>query len=104
VTVGIQNAGDTRWLHREGQPGWTRLGAHLYRSDARRTLVNYDWLRSPLPGEVGPEQAVTVRTALPAIDEPGAYEVVFDLVVEGTAWFAERGSVPLVLPCLVAEG
>jgi SAM-dependent methyltransferase len=104
VTVGAYNAGDTRWLHREGQPGWTRLGAHLYRSDARRTLVDYDWLRAPLSNDVAPEQSIPVGATLPAIEEPGAYEIVFDLVVEGTAWFADRGSVPLVLPCLVAEG
>jgi hypothetical protein len=38
---------------------------------------------------------------LPAIAEPGDYLLVFDLVVEGVAWFAERGSLTLDVPCRV---
>ena len=97
LVLDVHNAGDTVWLDRENAPGWTRLGAHLYRGDAGRTLVDYDWLRAPLPAAVGPEESVTLRVGLPPIREAGEYEVAFDLVVEGVAWFAERGSVPLVV-------
>ena len=101
IPLRIYNAGDTMWRDAPG-PGWTRLGAHLYRSDAARTVVDFDWLRLPLPASVQPEQAVDVRALLAPIDEPGEYEIAFDLVVEGQAWFADRGSMPLVVRCLVS--
>jgi SAM-dependent methyltransferase len=97
----IYNAGDTIWRHEPG-PGWTRLGAHLYRRDPARTVVDFDWLRLPLATSVQPEQAVDVRAMLPPIDEPGEYEIAFDLVVEGQTWFADRGSMPLVVQYLVS--
>jgi SAM-dependent methyltransferase len=100
ITLRIYNAGDTTWKHEPG-PGWTRLGAHLYRHDAARTVVDFDWLRLPLPTSIQPEQAVDVRALIPPVDEPGDYEIAFDLVVEGQAWFADRGSVPLIIRCIV---
>jgi SAM-dependent methyltransferase len=98
VVIRLYNAGDTTWSHEPG-PGWTRLGAHLHRNDEARTVVNFDWLRLPLPASIQPEQAVDVRATLPPIVEPGEYEIAFDLVVEGQMWFADRGSIPLVVRC-----
>jgi SAM-dependent methyltransferase len=98
-TLEIQNAGDTRWIAAEHAPGWTRLGAHLYRDDPARTLVDFDWLRVPLPRDVAPERNVRVRAALPAIDTPGDYLIRFDLVIEGVVWFADRGSMTFEVPC-----
>jgi SAM-dependent methyltransferase len=91
----IHNAGDTVWLAGERQPGWTRFGAHLYRADRSRTLVDFDWLRVQLPEDVMPERSVRVDVTIPSIEPPGDYLLVFDLVIEGVAWFADRGSVPL---------
>ena len=82
-------------LSTPNQPGWTRLGAHLYRGDASRTLVDYDWLRVELPGDIAPNETVRVRATLPRITEPGDYIVTFDLVIEGKAWFADRDSMSL---------
>jgi len=100
VTVGfdIYNRGDTRWLHSENEPGWTRFGAHLYRDDRERTLVDFDWFRVALPEDVEPERSVRVVADLPPVTDPGRYLVAFDLVIEGVAWFADRGSVPLIVP------
>ena len=39
---------------------------------------------------------------LPPIAEAGDYLLVFDLVIEGSAWFAERGSLTLDVPYRVA--
>ena len=101
VLFEVYNEGDTRWLHAENRPGWTRLGAHLYRADASRTLVDFDWLRLALPDDVAPEQSVRLTATLPAIEQPGDYILAFDLVIEGLAWFAERGSLSVDVRCQV---
>ena len=45
-----------------------------------------------------PEQSIRVMARLPPVHEPGRYVIAFDLVVEGVAWFADRGSMPLNVP------
>jgi hypothetical protein len=101
LVVELHNAGDTRWLHRANEPGWTRLGAHLHRADRARSLIDYDWFRAPLPHDVGPEGGVRLDVQLPPITEAGDYLLVFDLVIEGSAWFAERASLTLDVLCRV---
>lgn len=100
--IDLYNAGDTRWLHRSNEPGWTRLGAHLHRAGPTRPLVDFDWLRAPLPHDMAPEARLRMEFDLPPIEEPGDYLLAFDLVVEGSAWFAERGSLTLDVPCSVS--
>ena len=97
MRITARNLGDTTWLAASGVAGWTRLGAHLYRAGEGMTVVDFDWLRAPLPHDVAPGAAVTIAATLPPIAGPGRYTVVFDLVVEGFAWFAERESQPLVV-------
>ena len=101
LTVDLNNAGDTRWLHRPDQAGWTRFGVHLHLAGKARPLIDHDWLRVPLPHDVPPESRLRLELVLPAIPEPGDYLLVCDLVVEGVAWFAERGSLTLDIPCRV---
>jgi SAM-dependent methyltransferase len=101
IHIELHNAGDTRWLATPDQPGWTRLGAHLHRADEARTLIDFDWLRVPLPHDVGPNESVRVQATLPPIAEPGDYLAVFDPVIEGKTWFAERGSASLDVALLV---
>jgi SAM-dependent methyltransferase len=103
LTIDLYNAGDTTWLHQPNQPGWTRLGAHLHRSGPARPLVDFDWVRAPLPMDVLAEGRVRIAVELPPIAEDGDYLVVFDLVIEGSAWFAERGSLTLEIPCIVSR-
>ncbi len=93
LTVDIFNAGETRWLAADSpRGGWTRLGVHLHRADGTPALIDHDWMRVPLPGNVAPYETVTIAVVLPPIDEPGRYRAVFDLVIEGATWFAQRGS------------
>jgi SAM-dependent methyltransferase len=101
IEIELHNAGDTRWLSAANEAGWTRLGAHLHRADSSRTLVDFDWLRAPLPHDVGANQTVRIHATLPSINEPGDYIAVFDLVIEGKTWFAERESVSVDVPISV---
>jgi SAM-dependent methyltransferase len=103
LSIDLYNAADTTWLHQPNQPGWTRLGAHLHRSGRTRPLVDFDWLRAALPADVPPEGRVRIAVELPPIADPGDYLVVLDLVIEGNAWFAERGSLTLELACRVSS-
>jgi len=98
IQVELHNAGDTRWLSTSDQPGWTRLGVHLHRADAARTLVDFDWLRVALPHDVAPNETVRVQATLPPIGEPGHFIATFDLVIEGKAWFADRDSASVDVP------
>jgi SAM-dependent methyltransferase len=100
ITIAVHNAGDTRWLAAETAPGWTRVGAHLYGAPGR-VLVDFDWLRVPLPADVEPGETIRLGIVLPPIDQPGNYVIAFDLVIEGVAWFADRGSMTTEVPCRV---
>jgi SAM-dependent methyltransferase len=97
LEVRLTNLGDTRWLSRPGESGWTRLGAHLYRNSAPRALVDFDWFRQGLPSDIAPGHTVMMTAQLPAIPAAGDYVIEFDLVVEGLTWMADRGSAPVTL-------
>jgi hypothetical protein len=91
VPVRIRNIGDTRWVSAEG-PGWTRVGAHLYRATTAADLVDFDWYRASLPFDVDPAAQVHVDLLLPATPTSGEFLLRLDLVVEGLTWFSDRGS------------
>ncbi|HSL84090.1 MAG TPA: class I SAM-dependent methyltransferase [Thermoanaerobaculia bacterium] len=104
VRVRVANRGDTRWLATAVErPGWTRLGAHLYLAagEGPGELVDPDWLRASLPGDLGPGEAASFEVELPPLREPGDYLLVFDLVAEQVTWFAQRGSRTLQVPLRV---
>jgi hypothetical protein len=94
----IANTGDTTWLGGDTpRSGWTRVGAHLYRDDGTRALVDFDWWRQALPRDVAPGEAVTLRAELPALPAAGTYVLHVDLVIEQVAWFADFGGEPATL-------
>ena len=95
VDLRVANVGDTCWLHRgagDSRAGWTRVGVHLHEAgEPIGAVIDLDWHRADLDGDVEPGSSVRVRLDLPAIRRPGAYDLQFDLVVEELTWFAERG-------------
>ena len=96
VDLRVRNIGDTCWLHRgvgDSHAGWTRLGVHLHEAgEPVGKVIDFDWHRAEFDGDVEPESGVRMRYDLPPIHRPGAYDLRFDLVVEGLTWFAERGA------------
>ena len=96
VVLRVRNTGDTRWLHRgvgEPRAGWTRLGVHLHEAgDPLGAVIDFDWHRAALDRDVDPGESFTARLDLPGIERPGRCDLLFDLVIEGTAWFADRGA------------
>ncbi len=99
----LTNTGDTRWLAAiDGQPGWTRLGAHLYRAGDGSAELEFDWCRWRLPRDVDPGERVELDVELPGLAEPGEYRVVLDLVAEEILWFARHDSPTLELRLVVS--
>jgi SAM-dependent methyltransferase len=98
IQVRVTNRGDTVWMaQRSPRGGWTRLGAHLYKDTAAREPLDYDWLRMELPCDIEAGSHADLTVKLPRLDAAGSYCVIFDMVVEGYAWFAERGSKTAVI-------
>jgi SAM-dependent methyltransferase len=103
VRVKIRNVCETRWLAGEQSGiGWTRLGAHLLSAEDS-SVVDFDWLRVELPQDVSRDETFRLTVTLPPIESPGTYEVVFDLVIEGMAWFVDRGSRATALTLHVSD-
>ena len=107
VVLRVTNAGDTRWLRRgagAARAGWTRLGVHLHESgEPLGKVIDFDWHRAANDRDVDPGERFIARLTLPAIERPGAYDLHFDLVVEGVTWFAAHGaSSPPVLRVVIA--
>jgi SAM-dependent methyltransferase len=93
ITVAVRNDADQPWPPDRG----LRVGNHWWRG---RRLVGRDDGRSVLPGlAAGATAEVTVPVRVP--DRPGRYELELDVVQEGVAWFAERGSTPARVPVRV---
>ena len=107
VVLRVTNTGDTQWLRRgagASRAGWTRLGVHLHEAgEPLGRVIDFDWHRAALDRDVDPGERFVARLALPAIGRPGAYDLHFDLVVEGVTWFAAHGaSRPPVLRVVIA--
>ena len=93
LDVEIENTGDTLWLaDTSGLPGWTRLGIRLHAADDTSTLLDGEWHRVALPHDVAPGDVVIVDVELPPLERSGDYLLVFDLVAEDVAWFADVDS------------
>jgi SAM-dependent methyltransferase len=102
LVLRLRNDGDTTWLSRRDERGWTRLGLHLHRRDASEAAGNVDWVRASLPADVPPGHALRVAVPFAAPADPGPYCLVADLVIEGLTWFQQRGSKPAKAPFEVA--
>lgn len=79
-----------------------RLGAQLCAADG--TLVNRDYARAWLPGDLSAGGAVEVPIEIPTPDAPGNYALKFDLVSEGIDWFEACGSPTTTHPLTVLRG
>lgn len=91
LSARLENRGDTLWLPESaGDPGRTRLGAHLF--DHTGARLEHDWFRARLDEAVRPGAVIEIFFELPPLPGPGRFSIVFDLVAEGVLWFAQKGS------------
>ena len=68
------------------------LGYH-WLSASGQTVV-WDGARSKLGADLGPQQSVSVNAQVTAPPTGGNYQLRFDLVQEGVAWFSTKGVTP----------
>ena len=93
VTAVVRNLSGTVWL-RDGTRGRgaVRLGARLLRREDHAILE--EWGRASLPADTleSTEHVLQLECRAPAV--AGDYVIRLDMIDEGIAWFAERGSTP----------
>jgi tRNA (mo5U34)-methyltransferase len=92
--IAAGNRGSATWRARgEGgsYDGAMRLGAHLASSEGADVPV-WDYARADLDADVGPGEETSIVLTARAPERPGTYQVEFDMVAEGVAWFEDRGS------------
>jgi SAM-dependent methyltransferase len=84
--VRVRNASATPWP----ADRFVNLGNHWRRADG--SLLRQDDGRVSLPGTTAPGGDVELTLEMQAPDEAGTFLLELDLVIEGVAWFADRGS------------
>lgn len=88
IFLRIKNLGTKTW--RTSGKNLCLVSYHLY--DQKRTLIQYENRRFPLPQSLKPratlEMEITLRSPLKA----DTYILEFDLLREGVAWFKDHGS------------
>ncbi len=85
----VRNTGNTLWQAGEKRRGTVALGGHLHGSQG---LLEFDFLRAPLPCDVAPGEALALAFSFRAPERAGSYVLELDMVDEGIDWFAARGS------------
>jgi SAM-dependent methyltransferase len=93
VAIDLENAGWSEWRSDGAHP--VHISYH-WRTPAGE-IVEFDGLRSDLPGPLGPGETCRVDVTVRAPATAGRYVLAIDLVKEGVTWFSEAGQ-----PCLTA--
>jgi hypothetical protein len=102
VRVLVKNKGGALWKARTSTGRrLVRLGAQLW--DEQGRLIDLNYARAFLPGDIAKGKAAAVEIALPAGPAPGRYRLKFDLVSEGVDWFESGGSPVAWRPFIVQE-
>ncbi len=101
IRVAVRNRGDVTWPT-SSERRRVQLGNHW--RDGAGALLMQDDGRAALPGDVPPGTEFDSELQVTAPLVPGDYVLELDLVQEGIAWFAERGSRPARIEVRVQHG
>jgi hypothetical protein len=88
VFISVTNEGSLTW-HSDGEPP-IYLGARWFNTD---TGLQHSELRWPFITAVLPGESATMQIPLTAPEEPGTYELQWDVVQEQVTWFSEKSGV-----------
>ena len=104
VPTNYANQKPVEYYRRHIEDNWLQgsvtVGVQLWDSASQR-LIDQDYSRGFLAGEVRPGSSVQVTVRMRAPITPGRYILRFDMVCEYVCWFANEGSVPLTVPVTI---
>ena len=95
IVVDVRNTSEATWP----ADRFINLGNH-WRSESGE-MLRIDDGRASIGRSVEPGATVQLSLEMQAPTDPGAYLLDLDLVIEGVAWFAERGSPISTIPVQV---
>ena len=90
VPITVKNTGTETWIASGEFP--FRVGYRYYRNRRMLALGDEKDVRTELPQDIAPEEAVTLSVRLALPDQPGNYTLEVDIIHEGVAWLKELGS------------
>jgi GT2 family glycosyltransferase len=98
IMVGVTNLSAYKWLaagrESDGQ-GSVELSYHWY--DDSGNIVQWEGERTHLPSDLEPQNSANADMRIFAPFAPGTYTLEITLVLEGIAWFNQKGSAPVQL-------
>jgi hypothetical protein len=90
LALEVRNTGSWSWTSEAALP--VQLGLRFRKIAGDDSVIE---ARRPLPGVVKPGELLATTVAIDWPREPGRYRVTLDLVLEDSAWFAEKVGEPL---------
>jgi cell division protein FtsN len=103
AAVSFKNASPRTWPSKPNSKGLNAVNLSYHWLDQKDRPVVFDGLRTPLPHDLSPGEAVQLNAAIQAPDQPGRYTLEVTLVQEGVAWFPERDGDKIAVPVKVSE-
>lgn len=100
VNLRLKNVGMCAWAPNGDKP--IHLGYKWFDAAGHRQL-DADDRRTALPAEIAPGEETAFGAVLCAPYTPGRYHLEWDLAIEGTKWFAEKGNPPLGVPVSITD-
>jgi hypothetical protein len=101
VDIAITNTGHVTWQP-DGDPPF-RVSYH-WLQDSTDRVIQYDGLRTPLPGPVPPGATVSIPARIQTPLQPGRYRLVWDVVQEGRLWFSTESGARLSWSTVTVTG
>jgi hypothetical protein len=101
VEVAITNTGHVTWQPDSDPP--FRVSYH-WLEDAADRVIQYDGLRTVLPGPVPPGATITMPVRFQAPLQPGRYRLIWDVVQEGRLWFSTETGASLSWSTVTVTG
>jgi hypothetical protein len=100
--ITIKNASSKTWPSKPNQKGENAVNLSYHWLDRKRQMVVFDGLRTPLPHDFAPGEAVTLRATIRAPEKAGEYLLQVTMVQEAVAWFSDNDGGHLSIPVSVA--
>ncbi len=98
LTVTVRNRSVQTW--QAGGAQSTALSYHWI-DPVNSQMVIFDGVRTPLPHDVAPDEAIALEAYVVIPDQPGPLMLQWDMVQEGVVWFSDKTGTPGNVPVSV---